>query len=291
MIRVNGEPVDEHHINEAFSRIKGDAERKYQVSCCERDPIFRAEAEEEVIDSILISQDSDHRVTDPPEEKVRERLKEIIELYREQGASWDMLEKQSPAIREECAANLRMEMFMDAVMADVPELTEESFVQYYENHKDEYRAPARARCLHLMKKLEPDEGPVPPQELFETMVALREELLGGADFLEVAKRETQKHDEVIDLDWMEHEYSNNPFDSVLFSLHKDEISPVLTYQHALHLIKVIDTEPPTAPPYEEIAEKIREHAQLDRRRTALKNLATKLRETATIERIEEEEAD
>lgn len=288
MIRVNGELLEEHHIAETFSRIKAEAERKYQVSCCERDPEFRAEAEEEVIDSVLISQESDRRVTNPPEDQIRARLKETIERYREHGASWEMLEKQSKAIREECIANMRMESFMDNLLSEVPELSEEDYQQYYQDHLEDYQAPAQVRCLHLMKKVEPDDGPIAPPELFQIMNSLRKELLDGADFEEVAKRETQKPDGETDLGWMEHEPSHNAFDSVLFSLREDEISPVITYQHALHLIKVIETKPPTAPPFEEIAGQIREHAEIDRRRKALKDLAHKLRKSARIERIEEE---
>ena len=61
MIRINGELIDPNLLEEAFARIKSEAEMRLQVSCCERDPEFMAKAEEEVIDSVLIAQEAESR--------------------------------------------------------------------------------------------------------------------------------------------------------------------------------------------------------------------------------------
>ena len=59
MLRVNGELIDPNLLEDAFARIKSEAEARLQVSCCERDPEFMEQAEEEVIDSVLKSQPDD----------------------------------------------------------------------------------------------------------------------------------------------------------------------------------------------------------------------------------------
>ena len=77
MLRVNGELIDPNLIEETFSRIKAEAETRLQISCCERDPEFMKEAEEEVVDSIVIAQEAEIRYPKMPEDEVRERLEEI----------------------------------------------------------------------------------------------------------------------------------------------------------------------------------------------------------------------
>jgi hypothetical protein len=287
MIRVNGELLDPSLVEATFSRIKGEAEARLQISCCERDDEFMTEAEVEVIDSILIAQEAERRHPEMPEDEVRTRLKETIELYRSHGASWDMLEAQRAQLREECAANLRMETLMEEVLENVPPLTEEDVRSYYTEHQKDYRSQAEVRCLHLMKRLEPDEGSAPPpHELLDQLNTLRGELLDGADFAEIAARETDKQDKEIDLDWIPLDRPTNPFESILFSMREGEISPVLSYEHAFHLIKVTGVKPAVAPAFEELEEELRTRAESHRRRTALMALATSLKEQATIEQVD-----
>ena len=56
MLRINGEAVDPGLIEDTFVRLKAEAELLSEVSCCERDDEFRVQAEEEVIDGILLAQ-------------------------------------------------------------------------------------------------------------------------------------------------------------------------------------------------------------------------------------------
>ena len=284
MIRINGELIDPNLVEETFSRIKSEAEARLQVSCCERDEEFMDEAEEEVIDSILIAQEADRRQPEVPEAELRNRLEATIKLYRKHGASWDMLDAQKPQLRDECVANIRMESLLDEVLSDVPELTDEDVEQYYQDHLDDYRCQPEVHCLHLVKLLEPDDQPVPPMELLMTMKGLREEILAGADFSEVAERETDKQDKEIDLGWIPLDRPSNPFESVLFSLQDGEVSPVLCYEHAYHLVKVAGIKPAEAPPFEELKDDLRARAESERRRSALRRLASTLRKDATIER-------
>ena len=101
MLRINGELIDPNLLEDAFSRIKSEAEARLQISCCERDPEFMEQAEEEVIDSILIAQEAESRYPTLPEEEVKARLRETIKQFRKHGASWDMLEAQHDQLVDE----------------------------------------------------------------------------------------------------------------------------------------------------------------------------------------------
>ena len=183
MIRVNGELIDPQLVEETFSRIKAEVETRLQISCCERDEEFVKQAEEEVIDSILIAQEAEKRHPKMPEETVRTRLEDTIKQYREHGASWDMLDTRRDELRSECEANLRMEALIDELLADHGDPGDEILRRYYDDHHREFRSVPEVRCLHLVKFLDRHDDPI---ALLETMRDHREAALDGADFRELA---------------------------------------------------------------------------------------------------------
>jgi len=183
MLRVNGELVDQQFVEEAFQRIKAAEEQRLQGPCCERDPEFNEQAEQEVADSILIAQEAEKRFEEIPEEELKPKLKELIDIYREQGASWDFLDQQRDMIRHEIAASMRMDKLIASLLGDENQVTEAEVQAFYEENLEEYRAPAEVRSLHVMKTLNENTT---PREVFAKMCALREKVLEGDDFEKMA---------------------------------------------------------------------------------------------------------
>lgn len=283
MLRINGELIDPNLLEDAFARIKSEAEARLQVSCCERDPEFMKQAEEEVIDSILIAQEAETRYPKLPREEVTARFKKTIEEFRQHGASWDMLEAQRDQLLDECEANLRMEKFLDEVLEGKTDCTEDDLRTYYEDHQREFRTDAEVRVLHLMKALEKHDDPV---LLLEQMKGLREEAMEGADFEELAGRETEKESGEIDLGWITFDRPSNPIESIMFTMRQDEISPVIAYEHAYHILKIAEIKAATVKPFDELREDIEHRVTFERRRNALREFAAELRKGATVERVD-----
>jgi hypothetical protein len=288
MIRVNGELIDPNLVEEAFNRIKAEAESRLQVSCCERDPEFTQQAEEEVVDSILIAQEAEARHPSIPADEVRQRLEDTIKLYREHGASWDMLEAQRDQLRGECEANLRMERFIAELTADHHEPTEDDLRAYYRDHIAEFRTVAEARCLHLVKFLEKHDDHL---ALLGAMRDLRARALDGADFEKLAAEETEKDSGDIDLGWITLDRPANPVEAMVFSMNPGEVSPVISYEHAYHLIQVTKAKPSVTQSFDEVRDTLAQRFTADRRHAALRAFAAGLRDQATIEHVDFSEGD
>ncbi|BCX47749.1 peptidylprolyl isomerase [Haloferula helveola] len=282
MITVNGETIDPALVEDAFLRIKSEAESRSEISCCERDEEFRHKAEDEVIEGILLAQEAERRVPEPNRDEVREALENSLREWRSHGASWDMLEQQRDQLREETVARLRMERFADDVWRDLPELDEAALREWYDENAELFRKPGRARVRHLVRFPGDD-----PAAEYRKITGLRGEVLDGANFAEVAKEHTAREDGETDLGWIEHERTLNPFEAMLFSLREGELSPVFSYEQGLHLVRIEELEPEHIPPFEELEETIREQALADQRREALHQLAVQLREKAEVTRDED----
>ena len=253
MLRVNGELIDPNLLEDAFARIKSEAEARLQVSCCERDPEFMEQAEEEVIDSVLIAQEAEAQFPTLPDDEVKARLENTLKEYRKHGASWEMLEAQRDSLQDECEANLRMEKFLDGVLAGKTDVSDEDVQSYYKENEREFRTVAEVRVLHFMKSLEKHEDPV---LLLEEMGQLRESLVDGADFEKIAKAETEKESGEIDLGWITFDRPSNPIESIMFTMRLAEVSPVIAYEHSYHILKIAEMKPSVVRPFEEVREDI-----------------------------------
>lgn len=280
MLRINGEAVDPGLIEDTFVRLKAEAELLSEVSCCERDDEFRVQAEEEVIDGILLAQEAERSVPDPPAAEVRSAFEDTLRQWRQHGASWDLLDAQRESLRAETVSRLRMEKFTTGLWSGLPELSSDDLRTWYEDNAARFRTPPAARVLHLLRL--PDKPD--PWDDYAVMLELRERALGGEDFAELARAYTMKRGGEIDMDWIEQQRVFNPFEAMLFSLREGEVSPVFFYEQALHLVKAVEVRPAAIKPFEEVADGIRDEVEHARRRQVLKDLAARLRETAVVER-------
>ncbi len=278
---VNQEVIESVLIDEAFQRIKAQAEQNLRVSCCEMDDQFYQQAEEEVVDGILIAQEADRRFSTFPEEVLKERLQETMQSYRDHGATWEFLESQMEMLREECIANLRMESLTEEVSREAKVWTEEDIRSYYESHLDDYRQTSETHALHLMKEIRNHES---PEGLYREMVLLRKRFLQGESFEETAPNETEHPDGEFDLGWLPLTEANSVVESILFSLEEGEVGPVFFHDAAFHLFKVIGKEAGELADFDEIKDEIKDRMETERQLNALKFLAKELRQKATIER-------
>jgi hypothetical protein len=280
MPRVNGEPVDPGLIEDAFIRLKAEAEMASEVSCCECDGEFRERAEEEVIDGILLAQEAEQRVPEPPADEVRTAFEDTLREWRRHGASWDLLDAQREALRAETISHLRMQRFTESLWKELPELSYDDLRTWYGENLARFRTPAAAKVLHLVRFPETPD----PWDDYAAMLEFRRRALDGEDFAELAKTHTQKKGGDIDLGLIDQQRLLNPFESMLFSLREGEISPVFHYEQAYHLVKVTEARAASVQPFEEVAESIREEVERARRLQVLKDLAVELRAKAVIER-------
>jgi parvulin-like peptidyl-prolyl isomerase len=280
MLIINQEPVDPALIEDAFQRIKTSAEMLADVSCCERDEEFLAQAEEEVIDGILLAQEAEKRHAQLDETLVKEAMEKALREWRANGASWELIEKHHPQIHQETTAALRMELFTKELFADIDEPTDEEVSDYYQEHQDEFfRAPA-VHAQHLLRF--PDHSH--PWNAYRQMLELRQQVIDGADFATLAREHTEKQNQEIDLDWITMERILHPFEAILFSLGEKEISPVISHENAFHLVYPLEIKPAVLIGLEEKSDEIRNRIVLAKKQKILRDLATSLRTQAVIER-------
>jgi hypothetical protein len=233
-----------------------------------------------VIDSILLAQEAERTTPLPDENEIRSEFEVLLKQWRGQGASWEMLEQRRDELRDELASKLRMDRFTAGVWSDLEPLSDDDLREWHNRHTDDFRTPPEAHALHLVRFPEAAD----PWHDYAAVLELRTKALGGEDFAALAREHTQKPDGEIDLGWIRQERILNPFEAMLFSLQPGETSPVFSYEQALHLVQVLEIKPAAVRPFDEVRGEIAARALAEQRQAALRELASKLRETATISR-------
>lgn len=286
---INGEELDDEVIDAEFRQVKGHFERLLQVSCCERDPEFRATAKDNLATRVLLNQAAKTRVPNVSEEAITERLKGLIEqaggeeqFYMNIG----MPVKNEEIVRENVANGVRLDEMLKQVYAPEPEPSDEEIRAYYDAHIGQYQSQEEIRCSHITKSL---QGANSREEVYATLRTIRRQLLDGADFATLAEEHRSDEQQQIDLGWFKRGEFMEEFETIAFSMNKDEISPVFMTQLGFHVCTVTDRRPPAPLPFDDIKDAVRQRIIDEYRDAKFNEFTEELKAAATIEDNEPEE--
>ena len=283
---INGEEIDGEIIEAEFRQVKGHYERLLQVACCERDPEFLGYAKDNITARALLNQAARKRFPDVEDEAVSARLEKLIaeaggetQFYMNIG----MVAKDEAVVRDNVANGVRLDRLLAEVYAPEPEPSEAEVRAYYDAHLDLFMTEEMIRACHITKSM---DGAKSRAEVYATMRELREKVLDGAAFMEVAEEHRTDPAQQIDLGWFKRGEFMEEFETIAFSMRKEEISPVFTTHLGFHIAKVTDRKPPEPRPFDDVKDEARKRMIEEYRDTKFNAFLEQLKTAATIEDTE-----
>jgi len=196
---INGETIDPALIDGEFSQIKAYFEQQANVSCCERDDEFVGYAKDNISARVLLSQAAQKELPKPEDDAVDKRIAQLVEEAGGKEAFYFNLgipPGEEDSIREDIAASVWLERYIDKVHGEAVEPDAEAMKTYYEENISHFTAPEEVRAAHIFKSLQKVEE---RDQLFEELRGVRKKLLAGADFMEMAKEHSEKPTDETDL--------------------------------------------------------------------------------------------
>ncbi|MEX2582648.1 MAG: peptidylprolyl isomerase [Gemmatimonadota bacterium] len=123
------------------------------------------------------------------------------------------------------------------------EVTAREIRDYYDDHEEEFERPASARVdvAYIQKGAAASDT----VDAFERAMEVRTELAGGADFAELAERESDDPGTAAaggDLGFFERGQMVPEFEEMAFSLPVGEVSPPVQTDYGYHIIEVLERE-------------------------------------------------
>ena len=283
---VNNQAIDDAIIDQEFSAIKAHYESMGSMSCCERDEEFRGYARDNIIFRALLTQEAQRAISEPNAKEVDEAFSK---LKKDNGgddqfyASMSLTPDQDEIIRNDLAMNMQVETLRENIFAEIKHPTEEELIKYYSNNKDQFRDEDEVRASHIFKSVREVEK---REEIFNELCGIREKIINGLDFFEIAKSYSDKPEEEIDLGYYKRGELMDEFEIITFSMKLGEVSPVFNTAHGFHLAKVTDRKTGLTKPYEDVKSIIKEELILLAQDKKLREYVEELKSSADIKYTE-----
>jgi peptidyl-prolyl cis-trans isomerase C len=114
--------------------------------------------------------------------------------------------------------------------------------------------------------------------------ALRKQIMDGADFAEVAGKNSDcpSKDKGGDLGLIQKEQTVKPFEEAAFSQEKNVVGPVITTDFGYHIIQVLEHNPQKTTALADVEEKITSYLEQQNQTETFNSLLKRLRENAKI---------
>lgn len=229
--RVNGEPITKDELYDMMYQYVG------------------RQALDELILIRLVEQEAAARGVTVPDEDVDAEVESIAAQMGGMEQLQFVLAQQG-ATMEQLKEEIHRTLLIRALLAPEIEVTDEEVRQFFEENPDLFAQQEMVRARHIL---------VPTKEQAEE---LRQQLLDGADFAELAQQhsiDTGSAARGGDLGWFGRDVMVAPFEEAAFALEVGEISEPVQTSFGYHLIKVEErTEAKEAEFNDEVAAKIRE---------------------------------
>ena len=286
---VNGQTIDDPVIEQEFSAIKAHYESLGSISCCERDDEFRGYARDNITFRALLTQEAQRTIPEPGAEEVAQAFDKLKEEHGGGDrfyASMGLSPEQDELIQRDLSMNLQVESLRDSACQSLPAPTEADCLAFYDGNIEQFSDEDEVRASHIFKSVRETEK---REGIFNALCEVRQRLLDGADFTELAREHSDKPAEEIDLGYFKRGELMDEFEIVAFSMKEGEVSPVFATQHGFHLAKVTGRKAGQPKPFESVRVDIEAELTAQRQDAKLQEIVDELKKTAKIEYIEPEE--
>lgn len=286
-IVVNGERIEDSAIEAEVMRGRRGGPPPSGPPGFDTDEALRRQARENLISRTLLQQQARKSETVLSDEEIDAGFRKLMDenggreaFFRQAGLS----EIDAPKVRQHVELNLRIEKLIDSVCKDVATPTEEDAKQYYKNHTQDFLLAPEVRVSHVVKR------PGGPQDdaTYRRMVEVRQELLDGADFAEVANQQSDCQEEPDgDLGFFPKGKMVEAFEAIVFSMNVGEISPVFMTQFGYHIATVTEKREARQQLFEEVEERVVDQLKDERDGEAIDQYMKALRQKAAIKEVAE----
>lgn len=268
---VNGEPVALEELNEALKSLSPEEGAQIQSQETEK---LREELLNQLIDKKLLLQEAKHSgIQIAPEEMILV-IEQIKNDYTDE--EFNRLLKTSGLTperwKQEIKDGLLIDKLIDTAIANRLNVSEAEIKSYYQKNPSIFEKKEEVRARQIVVDTE------------EEAENIRQQLLNGADFVELATEKSKSPDKANggDLGYFTRGQMPEEFD-IVFTLKVNSISPVVKSPYGYHIFRVEDRHAPRSQSLEEVREMVYQHLVREREDQLRSEWIKELRSKADIQ--------
>ena len=192
--------------------------------------------------------------------------------------------KENKISREHIILGIKVKKMVQQDLGKKAKPSEEEISKFYNENQEQVIKPESVHVRHILILFAEGDDDKVKAEKKAKIEFLRDKLVNGADFAEIARDNSDcpSKENGGDLGTMTKGQTVQPFEEAAFSQEINAIGPVVTTEFGYHIIQVLEHNLAKSYPLEEVKGKISDFMEQKRKEEAFAALANKLREKAKI---------
>ena len=192
-------------------------------------------------------------------------------------------------IREQVSVGLTIEKYLETVVADLPTATDDEAKAEFDKiaaaNPNAFKKPETVQASHILVKVEKGADDAAKAAARQKIDELRQKIVDGADFAEVAKENSDcpSGRRGGDLGSFGRGQMVKPFEEAAFTQPIGELGPVVETDFGFHIIKVTDRSEAGERSFDEMKDQIKEHLNAQRKDKAVSEHIESVRTGAKVE--------
>ncbi len=250
---------------------------------------FRAEILEQLIAEELLYQDALSRGLEVSDDAVEAQFRQIRGQFQTDEEWEQALEANNTSeseLREQIRRGDLIQQVVETAVADsaVAEITDAEVQEFYDDHPEFFDQGEQIAARHIIISTQGMESEAEIAEARERIEAIRQELLAGADFAELAREHSDDGSALQggDLGTFGRGQMVPEFEQAAFALEEGEISGIVRTQFGFHIVQVTERMDTGLVPIAEVSQSIREYLGQQKQADALSEYVERLREEADV---------
>ncbi|MGV8059336.1 MAG: peptidylprolyl isomerase [Smithellaceae bacterium] len=192
--------------------------------------------------------------------------------------------KENKISKEYIALGIKVNKMVKQEAGNKTKPSQKEISKFYNENKDKFIAPENAHVRHILIAFtEKDDDKVKAEKKIK-IENLRKEVVAGADFAEIARKNSDcpSKDNGGDLGIVRKGQTVKPFEDAVFSQEIKAIGPVVSTEYGYHVIQVLERNPQKTVALEEVKSKIAAYIEQQKQAEVFNALLKKLRDNAKI---------
>ncbi len=244
---------------------------------------------EQLIGRELLLQEGKKHIPSDLEKKVQEQ---VDQTKAQLGGEEEFKSKlaESGLTVEEYTRNVRDSFIIRAAIQAAVEkevkIAPEDVKGFYDKNPDQFKQPELVRASHILIRVAPDATDEVKKEKRVQIEAARALVKSGEKFADVARKVSEDPGSAPtggDLGFFARGRMVPEFDTAVFSLKTNEISPVITTQYGYHILVVTDRKPAGTMPFDEVKEDLADFLKQQKGAEVTRKHVAELRQAAKVE--------
>ena len=208
-----------------------------------------------------------------------------IKSNLEPGEKLETFMKENNISKEHIALGIKVSKLVKQEAGSKAKPTQKEISKFYEENKDKFVTPEGVHVRHILIAFAEGDDEKAKAEKKAKIEGLRKQIIGGADFAELARKNSDcpSKENGGDLGIIRKGQTVKPFEDAAFSQKINAVGPVVATEYGYHVIQVLGTNQQKTASLEEVKEKISNYLEQQKQTSVFNALLKKMRDDAKIE--------